>query len=97
MKKKRKPPEKPPMTQRPPTEIEEIEEDPRLIYWERHRRKWYMVYFYAGIGVNLLLYFTKPLGFDPSGSILWGAFFGLAIPLTTMGIGAWIHKKMIGL
>ncbi len=75
----------------------EGEDDPRLIYWEHHRRKWYMLYFYLGIGVNLLLYFTKPWGFDPSGSILWGSFFGLAIPLATMGIGVAIHKKMIGL
>ncbi len=75
----------------------EVEDDPRLIYWERNRRKWFMLYFYVGIGVNLLLYFTKPGGFDPSGSLLWGSFFGLGIPLTTMGLGAWIHKKMIGL
>ena len=97
MTKKRKPAVKPPAAESPPPEMQEMEEDPRLIYWERHRRKWYMVYFYAGIGVNLLLYFTKPWGFDPSGSILWGAFFGLAIPLTTMGIGVWVHRKMIGL
>lgn len=97
MKKKRKPAEKPPAAESPPSIVEAMEEDPRLVYWERHRRKWYMVYFYAGIGVNLLLYFTKPWGFDPSGSIVWGSFFGLAIPLTTMGVGAWIHKKIIGL
>jgi hypothetical protein len=66
-------------------------------YWAHNRRKWYLLYFYLGVGVNFLLYFTKPYGFDPSGSILWGSFFGLAIPLATMCTGVWVHKKIIGL
>jgi hypothetical protein len=69
----------------------------RLEYWNNSRRKWYNVYFFTGIGINLILYFTKPYGFDPSGSIFWGAFIGLAIPLTTMFLFSYIHKKMIGL
>jgi hypothetical protein len=55
------------------------------------------IFFFAGIGINLLLYFTKPSGFDPSGSIFWGSFIGLAIPMTTMFVFVYIHKKMIGL
>ncbi|MBA4396309.1 MAG: hypothetical protein C0394_02805 [Syntrophus sp. (in: bacteria)] len=69
----------------------------RLEYWDKNRRKWYNVYFFAGIGVNLILYFTKPYGFDPSGSIFWGSIFGLVIPLSTMFLFSYIHKKAIGL
>lgn len=69
----------------------------RLEYWERTRRKWYNIYFFSGVGINFLLYLTKPYGFDPSGSIFWGAFYGLAIPLTTMFVCVYIHKKTIGL
>jgi hypothetical protein len=29
--------------------------------------------------------------------MLWGSFFGLAIPLSTMFLFSYIHKKMIGL
>jgi len=76
---------------------EEENRNIRLEYWEKNRRKWYNIYFFSGIGVNLLLYFTKPFGFDPSGSMLWGSFFGLAIPLSTMFLFSYIHKKMIGL
>lgn len=94
MSKTKRPEEDPRAIENLPAEGEE--DDPLLIYWEHNRRKWYILYFYAGIGVNVLLYFTKPWGFDPSRSILWGSFFGLAIPLATMGLGVWIHKKMIG-
>jgi hypothetical protein len=76
---------------------EEDKTDIRLDYWMRTRRKWYNVYFFTGIGINLLLYFTKPFGFDPSGSIFWGSFIGLAIPMSTMFLFVYIHKKMIGL
>jgi hypothetical protein len=69
----------------------------RLEYWEKTRRKWYNLYFFLGVGVNLLLYFTKPYGFDPSGSLFWGAFYGIAIPLMTMFVFTYIHKKAIGL
>ncbi|OQY00481.1 MAG: hypothetical protein B6I26_07880 [Desulfobacteraceae bacterium 4572_130] len=69
----------------------------RIEYWERNRRKWYNFYFFMGIGINFLLYFTKPWGFDPSGSILWGSFYGIAIPLITMFLGAYIHEKILGL
>ena len=65
--------------------------------WIRNRRKWYNFYLFLGVGINFLLYFTKPYGFDPSGSILWGALFGLGIPLCTMGIGTFVHQKMMGL
>lgn len=66
-------------------------------YWETSKRKWYNIYFFAGIGINLLLYFTKPYGFDPSGSIFWGSLYGLAIPMGTMFLGVYLHKKAIGL
>jgi 1,4-dihydroxy-2-naphthoate octaprenyltransferase len=69
----------------------------RLEYWEKSRRWWYNLYLFVGVGINLLLYFTKPYGFDPSGSIFWGSFFGLAIPLGTMFLGTYIHKKVIGI
>ncbi|MBC7359606.1 MAG: hypothetical protein H5U10_13830 [Desulfacinum sp.] len=69
----------------------------RLQHWERHWRKWYLLYFYLGVGINFLLYFTKPYGFDPSGSILWGSFYGIGIPLSTMFIGAHIHRKIWGI
>jgi hypothetical protein len=77
--------------------MREEERNVRLEYWSNSRRMWYNIYFFAGIGINLILYFTKPYGFDPSGSIFWGAFIGLAIPLTTMFLFSYIHKKMIGL
>ncbi len=64
--------------------------------WHLKRRKWYQIYFFAGVGINFLLYFTKPYGFDPSGSIFWGSFFGIAIPLATMFAGVFIHEKIIG-
>jgi len=69
----------------------------RLEYWQKSRRTWYNLYFFVGVGINLLLYFTKPYGFDPSDSIFWGSFYGLAIPLTTMFVCVYIHKKAIGL
>ncbi len=69
----------------------------RLEYWEKSRRWWYNLYLFVGVGINLLLYFTKPYGFDPSGSLFWGSFFGLAIPLATMFLGTYIHKKVIGI
>ena len=77
--------------------MKEEERNVRLEYWNNSRRKWYNIYFFSGIGINLLLYFTKPFGFYPSGSIFWGSFIGLAIPLTTMFLFSYIHKKMLGL
>jgi len=68
----------------------------KLERWDRHRRRWYLFYFYVGVGINLLLYFTKPYGFDPSGSLFWGSFYGLGIPLSTMLLGVWIHRKLLG-
>ncbi|MCF8054422.1 MAG: hypothetical protein K9K75_04295 [Deltaproteobacteria bacterium] len=65
--------------------------------WEQQRRKWYNLYFFVGIGINFLLYFTKPFGFDPSGSIFWGSLLGIAIPLVTMFLCVALHKKMKGL
>ncbi len=69
----------------------------RVESWIRNLRKWYILYFYVGIGINFLLYFTKPYGFDPSGSILWGSFFGIGIPLATMFLCISIHKKWLGI
>ena len=69
----------------------------RQAAWERNRRKWYHFYLFAGVGVNFLIYATKPYGFDPSGSIVWGAGFGLGIPLGVMFLGTWLHEKALGL
>lgn len=69
----------------------------RLEKFDRNRRKWYHLYLFAGIGVNFILYFTKPYGFDPSGSIFWGSLFGLGIPLCTMFALSWIHEKLLSL
>ncbi|MEA1968171.1 MAG: hypothetical protein U9N77_08125 [Thermodesulfobacteriota bacterium] len=75
----------------------DAEKKKKLEHWGQNRRKWYNLYFFAGIGVNFLLYFTKPGGFDPSNSIVWGCFYGLAIPMATLFICVAIHKKIIGL
>jgi hypothetical protein len=71
--------------------------DARRQRWLRSRRKWYNIYLFAGVGINFILYFTKPFGFDPSHSILWGSFFGLCIPLATMVVCGYIHQKLLGL
>jgi hypothetical protein len=73
------------------------EYEKRLEYWERHRRKWYVLYFYLGVGICFLLYYTKPYGFDPGTSLFWGALYGIGIPLATMGVLGFIHEKLIGL
>ena len=77
--------------------LSEEEKRKRLDYWDRSRRKWYHIYLFTGVGINFLLYYTKPLGFDPSGSIFWGAFFGLGIPLATMFALSYVHQKFLGL
>ncbi len=77
--------------------ISREEREKRLKYWERTRRRWYQLYLFVGVGVNFLLYFTKPYGFDPSKSIFWGSFFGLGIPLATMFLLSYIHQKLLGL
>ncbi|MBF0211349.1 MAG: hypothetical protein HQK68_10740 [Desulfamplus sp.] len=69
----------------------------RLERWDRNRRKWYHLYLFVGVGINFLIYFTKPWGFDPGVSILWGSLFGLAIPLSTMFLLSYIHQKLLGL
>lgn len=69
----------------------------RLQNWEKNKRRWYNTYLFTGIGINFLLYFTKPYGFDPSGSIFWGSLFGLGIPLATMFTLSYIHQKLLGL
>ena len=75
---------------------DEKKQQERIELWMQNRRKWYHIYFFSGIGINFLLYFTKPFGFDPSGSVFWGSFYGLAIPLLTMFAGVYIHEKIIG-
>jgi len=69
----------------------------KIAAWERNKRKWYNFYFFSGVGINFILYYTKPYGFDPSHSIFWGSLYGIAVPLATMLVGAYIHEKMIGL
>jgi len=77
--------------------LKEDELEKNIEYWKKNQKKWYHIYFFAGIGINFILYFTKPGGFDPSGSILWGSIFGIGIPLATMLVCAYIHQKMLGL
>ncbi len=69
--------------------------NPRLIQWELRKRMWYNIYLFVGVGINFILYFTKPCGFDPSGDIFWGSFFGLGIPLATMFGLSYIHQKIL--
>lgn len=75
----------------------EAEKKSKLEKWERNKRKWYNLYLFIGVGINFILYFTKPYGFDPGKSIFWGSFFGLGIPLATMLVLAYIHEKLISL
>lgn len=74
---------------------EEKTRQEKIESWHLNRRKWYNIYFFVGVGINFLLYFTKPYGFDPSTSIFWGSLFGIAIPLATMFAGVFIHEKII--
>ncbi len=75
----------------------EKERNQRLINWEKNKRRWYNTYLFAGVGINFFLYYTKPYGFDPSGSIFWGSLFGLGIPLVTMFGLSYLHQKFLGL
>lgn len=68
----------------------------RLLRWEARKRMWYMIYLFIGVGINFVLYFTKPYGFDPGRSILWGNVFGLGIPLATMFLLSYLHQKLLG-
>ncbi len=69
--------------------------NPRLIRWEQKKRMWYNIYLFIGVGINFLLYFTKPYGFDPGKSIFWGSFFGLGIPLATIFVLSHLHQKVL--
>ncbi len=69
----------------------------RLEKFDRNRRKWYNFYFFMGVGINFILYFTKPYGFDPGGSIFWGSLYGIGIPLCTMFLCVNIHEKILSL
>ena len=71
--------------------------DARIEQWLRTRRFWYHVYLFVGVGINFLIYFTKPYGFDPGSNVALGATVGFCIPMATMLIGAYIHQKAIGL
>jgi hypothetical protein len=68
----------------------------KIAHWERYQRVWYNFYLFLGVGINFVIYFTKPYGLDPGRSIFWGALIGAAIPLATMLLGTAIHKKVIG-
>ncbi|MCP4747379.1 MAG: hypothetical protein GY874_14750 [Desulfobacteraceae bacterium] len=70
---------------------------PKQVSWIENRRKWYHFYLFLGVGINFLLYFTKPGGFDPSENVLQGALFGFGIPMACMLMGTWIHQKVLGL
>jgi hypothetical protein len=70
-------------------------DDKRLARWERFQRMWYNFYLFLGVGINFIIYFIKPFGFDPGQSLLWGTLIGAGIPLSTMMIGTTIHKKVL--
>ena len=82
---------------RPPVDPAAAELDARRQQWELGKRKWYNIYLFAGVAINLLLYYFKPYGFDPSGSLLWGSVFGVGIPLGTMFGCTYLHEKLKGL
>ncbi|MEJ5300708.1 MAG: hypothetical protein WHS38_06945 [Thermodesulforhabdaceae bacterium] len=69
----------------------------RQKHWERNWRKWYLLYFYLGVGFNFILYFTKPYGFDPGRSLFLGCLFGIGVPICTMFLGGIIHRRLWGL
>ncbi len=73
---------------------EQKDRQTRMAKWERTKRFWYNFYLFVGIGVNFLIYFTKPYGFDPSNNVPLGATVGLGIPLLVMVVGVFIHKKI---
>ena len=71
--------------------------DARRERWMKTRRKWYNIYLFAGVGINFILYFTQPYGFNPGNSLFWGSLFGLGIPLCTMLVCGYLHQKLMGL
>ncbi|MDM8524645.1 hypothetical protein QUF80_14850 [Desulfococcaceae bacterium HSG8] len=71
--------------------------NPRLIRWEKKKRMWYNIYLFIGVGINFLIYFTKPYGIDPGRSIFWGSFVGLGIPLLSIFVLSYIHQKLLSL
>jgi len=62
--------------------------------WERAYRKsrWYLPYFFVGVGINFLLYFA---GLDLSRNILLGSLVGLAVPMTTMLLLTELHFYLL--
>ncbi len=36
--------------------MREEDKNIRLEYWEKSRRKWYNIYFFTGVGINLILW-----------------------------------------
>lgn len=64
--------------------------------WELGRM-WYMIYLFAGVGINFVIHFTQPFGIIPGKSILWGSLLGLSIPLATMFIFSYVHQKLLQL
>jgi hypothetical protein len=77
--------------------VEGGKNEEKVARWVRNQRMWYNFYLFLGVGVNFLIYFTKPYGFDPGLNIFWGALIGAGIPIATMLLGTAIHKKVIGL
>lgn len=69
----------------------------KLARWLRFQRMWYNFYLFVGVGINFVIYFTKPYGLDPGQDIFWGALIGAGIPIGTMLLGTAIHKKVIGI
>ncbi len=63
--------------------------------WERNKRFWYNFYLFVGVGINFLIYFTKPYGFDPGQSVPLGATVGFLIPLATMVVCSKIHGAIV--
>ncbi len=72
-------------------------EDSRIESWERTKRFWYNFYLFVGVGINFLIYFTKPWGLDPGTNVALGASLGLGIPLAAMFVGTYLHQKVLGI
>jgi hypothetical protein len=77
--------------------VDSGENEEKLARWERRQRMWYNFYLFVGVGINFVIYFTKPYGLDPGRDIFWGVLIGTMIPIGTMLLGTTIHKKVIGL
>jgi len=61
--------------------------------WEKAYRKskWFIPYFFVGVGVNLILY---NIGVDLSRNLGLGFLVGVGVPITTMFLGSELHYRV---